>query len=362
MADNDLSDNNKCVKCKQICSEDYFKCDSCLNRIHRKCANLTPSEVKCMPLQKRVLLLICEECKMYIARMPHMIKLMEEMKRDIDAIRNDMRAPLPEKTYANVLQNGPNLKGKFKSSLPTIVIKPKVTQNTQKSKREIQNSINPANLNLGIKNLRETKQGSIVITCGTEQDMKLFKEEAEKKLNENYKIELSKKILPRIKIAGYSGDESIENLEEKIRKQNKWIDAADHLRITYIRRIKNKPNSTINAECSGSLFNKMLSYGKVYIGWESLPVYEDLTVSRCYKCQGFRHKSSNCNRAEVCGNCAGNHSTLGCERQIKKCINCKIANGSYNLQLNMDHSAIDPECPSLKYQLGLLQSKIDYNS
>lgn len=361
MANNDLSDS-KCVKCKQNCSEDYFKCDSCLNGIHKECANLTSSEVRCMPLQKRVLLLICDECKVFIARMPHMIKLMEEMKRDIDAIRNEMKTSLSMRSYATVLQNSPETKGKLKSSLPTIVIKPKVTQRTQKSKKEIQDSIDPAKLNLGIKNLRETKQGNIVITCDSEQDIKLIKEEAERKLKENYKIELPKKILPRIKIAGYSGDESIVTLEKKIRKQNKWIDTADHLKITYIRRIKNKPNSTIYAECSGSLFNKMLTYGKVYIDWERLPVYEDLTVSRCYKCQGFHHKSPNCTKTEVCGNCAGSHSTLACERQIKKCVNCKIANGKHNLQLNTDHSAFDPECPSLKYQLGLLQNKTDYNS
>ncbi|CAG9766012.1 unnamed protein product [Ceutorhynchus assimilis] len=232
-----------------------------------------------MPLQKRVLLLICEECKTFIARMPHMIKLMEEMKRDIEAIKSDMKTSLPNKSYATIIQNSPKIKER--TSLPTVVIKPKVAQNTQKSKKDIQDSINPAELKLGIRILKETRQGNIVVTCETEQDMKLFREEAEKKLNKNYKVELPKKNLPKLKIAGYSGDESIENLEEMIRKQNKWINTSVHLKVTYVRRIKNetknKPISTIYAETSGNLLERMLTYGKVYVDWQRLPVYEYLT-------------------------------------------------------------------------------------
>lgn len=103
MEGNEL-DDNKCVKCKQTCSEEYYKCDSCLHKIHKKCANINPSEVRCMPLQKRVLLLICDECRMFMARMPFMMKLLEEMRKDIDAMKLSFQGD----TYANVLQSNPN--------------------------------------------------------------------------------------------------------------------------------------------------------------------------------------------------------------------------------------------------------------
>lgn len=34
----------------------------------------------------------------------------------------------------------------------------------------------------------------------------------------------------------------------------------------------------------------LMSRKKVYIGWEHYPVYEDLSVLRCYKCQAYNHK------------------------------------------------------------------------
>lgn len=80
-------DQNTCIKCKQTCDEDFYKCDSCLKKIHKECSNLSSSEARCMPLQKRVLLFICEECRKFIARMPYIVKLIEDMKKDIEALK-----------------------------------------------------------------------------------------------------------------------------------------------------------------------------------------------------------------------------------------------------------------------------------
>src|SRR3978361_812977 len=133
MAGDDLSDS-KCVKCKQCCLDDYYNCDSCLNRIHKKWMNITPSEAKCMPLQRRVLLLICDECKIFVARMPFMMKLMEEMRRDIETIKSEIRSSKKE-TYSTVLHNGQIERVNNRTNLPSIVIKPKVAQNSQKSRK-----------------------------------------------------------------------------------------------------------------------------------------------------------------------------------------------------------------------------------
>ncbi|CAG9759826.1 unnamed protein product [Ceutorhynchus assimilis] len=298
MEGNELNED-QCVKCKNNCEEEYYNCDSCLKRIHRKCSNIAPSEARCMPLQKRMLLLICEECKSLIARMPFIIRMLEEIQRDVEALKTAR----PKESYAAaVVRNETNREGD-RTCLPTIIIKPKKNQNPQESKSEIQRSINPSTLKLGIRNIKETKQGNIVVKCDTEQDLKHFRREAEDKLGENYEMELPKKYLPKVKIAGYSGGEPLEIIEEKIRNQNKWINSTEGLKITYIKSKKNAENSTIYAECSGTLFNKMIAQGKIYINWQRLPVYEDLTVSRCFRCQGFNHKSAKCSMEQVCQLC-----------------------------------------------------------
>lgn len=354
------SENNECIKCKQECLEEFYSCDSCLGRLHKKCSNISPSETRCMPLQRRVLLLICEECKKMLARLPHMMKLIDEMKHDLENIKSSFQ----NKTYADALQtNNKCIDTNIKTTFPTIIIKPKKIQKSEETKRDIQTAINPANLNIGIRSLKETKQGNIVVKCETEQDLKQLKEETEKKLNVEYEVEIPKKTLPKIKIAGFTGDDTVEILENKIRKQNKWIITEDYLKILYVRKTKNKNGlSTIYAECSGRFLGKILNTGKVCIDWQRLPVYEDLSVSRCYQCQGFRHKSSKCTKEQVCGNCAGDHCTLDCECQIRRCINCIWANKNYKTQHTTNHSALDSECPSLKYHLGIMKSKTDYST
>lgn len=359
MEGNELNDPNlKCVKCKQTCEEEFYNCDSCLQRIHKKCSYITSSEVKCMPLQKRVLLLICEECKLFIARMPYMMKLIEEMKKDIEILKTANQ----NTTYASTLQGNINPKEDvIKKNPPTIIIKPKVPQDSGKSRKEIQASVNPTSLNVGIIGIRETKKGSVVVKCETEQEMTRLKKDVENRLKGKYEIELPKKTLPKIKISGYTGNKSANKLEETIRKQNNWIKPNDHLKVTFVRQHTNNSTSTIYAECSGSLCIKMINYKKLYIDWERLPVYEDLTLSRCYKCQGFHHKSNKCMKNQICGNCAGDHNTFGCKIENKKCINCVTANKQYKMQYGTNHTALDLNCPSLKYHMEVMKGRIDYS-
>lgn len=358
MEGNELDDN--CLKCEKICEEDqYFKCDSCLRKVHKLCINISTSETRCMPLQKRVLLFLCGGCKQLVARMPYMIKMMEEIKKDIELLKGSTTRG----SYAAAVQV-PNRTVTIANSvktLPTLIIKPKLPQGSGASMRDIQKSINPANLNVGIRNIRETKQGGIVVKCDTKQELERFKNEVLNKFNGKYETELPKKMLPKVKIIGYTGNESIECIEETIRKQNNWIDAKQHFKVTYVRK-QNKLNNVIYAECSGSLYFKMMEYKRLYINYERLPVYEDVGLSRCYGCQGFYHKSNKCTKTQHCGSCGEeDHITAECKNQNKKCINCSVANTQYKMQYDVHHAALDPICPSLKYHMELVRSKIDYN-
>ncbi|CAH1958143.1 unnamed protein product [Acanthoscelides obtectus] len=69
-----------------------------------------------------------------------------------------------------------------KPSLPTIIIRPKSQQNIGKNKEEVQRLINPCEINVGIRNIKETKKGNIVLKCDTEQELERLKKSAESKL------------------------------------------------------------------------------------------------------------------------------------------------------------------------------------
>lgn len=363
---------NSCTNCKQtIKEEQFYKCDLCIQSIHKNCASLSASEIKCMPLQKRLLILLCNECRELLAKTPLMLKQMEEIKTEIKSLMTEIKSlkndtdryntkGLENNLYAQVLRNRSEKYEENKGGLPSLIIKPKQKQKSEKTKKDLRNQIQPSQLKIGIKNMRETKQGGMVIKCSEKEDIKLLKQAAEDCLGKDYDIELPKLNLPKIKIVGYSGDKSPEELEDIIKQQNKWIEHKDKLKINYIRKNRGKHTSTIYSECSPELYWKMMDHKKLFIGWERCIVYENLAVTKCFKCQGYFHKSNNCENEISCEHCAGNHERKSCTTQIKKCKNCEIANIKYKLGHNVNHTASDPECPSTKYHLNLIRSKTDY--
>lgn len=221
-----------------------------------------------------------------------MLKQMEEIKTEIKSLMTEIKSlkndtdqyktkGLENNLYAQVLKSGSGKHNEEnKGSLPSLIIKPKQKQKSEKTKNDLRNQIQPSQLKIGIKNMRETKQGGMVIKCSEKEDIKLLKRAAEDCLGKDYNIELPKLNLPKIKIVGYSGDKSLEELEDIIKQQNKWIEHEDKLKINYIRKNKGKHTSTIYSECSPELYWKMMDHKKLFIGWESCTIYENLTVTK----------------------------------------------------------------------------------
>ncbi|CAG9769972.1 unnamed protein product [Ceutorhynchus assimilis] len=355
-----------CVKCEKSISDDCFECDCCLGRMHRTCALLGGSETKVMPLQKRVLMLICEKCKKYLIRMPYMIKMIDDLRDEIQELKSSIKngGTQQGETYAQILRKEGRIDNaqrvQINYSTPTLIIKPKAKQSSEKTKNELQTKINPVQLKVGIKNLKEANHGNVIVKCTTKQDIELFKNEAEKQLKGQYVIETPKLRMPRIKIVGYTGNKSAEEIEESIMVQNNWIKQNDKLKITYVKKNNSKNQSTVFGECSPELFSKMIDASKICIDWERFSVYEDLNITRCYNCQGYRHKGSTCNATQVCGNCSGEHDIKECSRQEKACGNCISANNQYNTKYDTNHAAFDASCPTTNYYLKIMRSRIDY--
>ncbi|KAG5883488.1 hypothetical protein JTB14_013132 [Gonioctena quinquepunctata] len=86
----------------------------------------------------------------------------------------------------------------------------------------------------------------------------------------------------------------MEEIDKVLHDQN---NINGDIKINYIKKNK-KVDKIIHCECSSASFKNLIGRGKVYIGWERYPVYEDLEVLRCYKCQEFHHSQQEC-RNEV---------------------------------------------------------------
>lgn len=360
-----VGNENSCTSCRESVADDqFYVCDSCLGKVHKGCLNLTASEIKCMPLQKRLLLLICTECRKLLARLPYIIKVLDEIKEDVEGLkqRNATQEVVhPSRTYAGAVQgDGVGARGGRVQNIPTLIIKPKNNQDVKQTREEIYRNVNPAELKVGIKSLRTTKQGGVVVKCATERELNIFKEAVGETLG-HYEVKVPELKPPKIKIVGYTGQKTAEEIEDSIRRQNDWVGKDDKLKITYMKRRSEKNVMTIFAECSPGLFHTMMDVKRMYIDWERCVIYEDLSVTRCFNCQGFNHKNSTCKSRRACKICSGEHDSSDCQDKIKKCINCVTANSSYRKKYDVNHTADDASCQSYCYQVEMLKSKINYN-
>lgn len=325
--------------------------------------------MKCVPLQKRLLNFNCKFCRnnnyiksllniiedkeTIIKNQDNVIKLLQE-KITLLEINNASSTPKP--LYADVLSNKNGIDSP--ENVPGVVIKPKNVQDSKKTRNDISKNIDLVNLKIGVKTVRNTNSGAVIIKCHTKRETEILEDAVANTLKDTYNVERTKMLKPRIKITNFNQDMPDADVEKSIIEQNSLM---DDFKVTYIKTGRSG-NKVVYGECSAFNFKKFMNMKKVCIGWERYPVYEDLNIPRCFKCQEFYHKKQNCTKDIICPICSENHEERECPKQRKLCTNCCNANNKYHLNYDTNHQVNDPECQTLQYHVKLRRSKIDYYS
>ena len=150
------------------------------------------------------------------------------------------------------------------------------------------------------------------------------------------------------------------DLIDTIKKQNKIaVNKECHMRIVkkIIKEKKNDKNQSerrgkekgsVIIEADEKTHEVLLNKEKLNVGWKKCPVFNHISVKRCFKCWGYYHIAKNCTRDETCYKCAGNHKATECKATKKKCVNCMFKIQTYNLKISDEHDALNPECPTFK--------------
>lgn len=358
----------ECAICKQVkiptketkCP--CFPCDVCKSIICIECSELSPTEIRWIPLQKKVLQFRCIKCRYEtieillntIKDKDNIIKLLEEK---IIVLENNIRETKQKPSYAEIVHtNRTESTIVMNRSYPEVVIKPIKRQDAAVTRKDIDGCIKPAEIKIGVQKVRTLDGGGLKIRCQSKQEADVLKEKVTEKLRQNYEVSSTKMRRPKIKITNFDQNMTEEEIKKCIFEQNQ-VDGE--VKITYIRRNKNG-SMTIFGECSAAAFRALMSAGKLYIGWGRYPIYEDLSILRCFRCQEFHHKQQVCQNERVCSYCSGDHEEHECTKIKKCCKNCLTANSKYKMKYDSDHSPTDPNCNSLKYYISVLKNKIDY--
>lgn len=360
---------------------DNVKCDGvCSRMVHAKCTGLTKTVIKAVNDVDN-LCYICNECKsdsfkainvklnkilsficIYDERVTRSEKnvsnLIEQVgeiktllsdnnvnKEDRRVIKNKKKA----QSYAEKVKMGNNESVVTKSS--------KSSQNSSATESELKNAIDPTRINIG--NLRKFPKGGIAIECKNVKDSSEVAKIVNEKMSDKYEVSMPELRNPRARIMGMDNELSEDELVKVIKRQNEHLADANMKVISIYNTKVNKWCAII--EFNSESFEKCMEINKLKVMWTLCRVTEDINVYRCFKCNGYNHKQSNCTNKVTCRLCAMNHHHSVCKSKKEECVNCKVSNDKLGLKLNTNHNATSEKCSVYKKRVETERRKIKYN-
>lgn len=248
-----------------------------------------------------------------------------------------------------------------------IVVKPKnPSQDSSKTKKTIEEKVEPSALGIGVSRINRVKEGGVVMHCSSQQDGESICEALRQQMGGDYSVIQPQKRNPRIKIVGVDrklADDG-EALMENIIAQN-HINTPNESRIMKIlRKYENrKGGMCVIIEVDPVTYSIICRKEALYVGWRSCRYYEHLNVVQCFGCWRFGHMARDCRNGEsVCPKCASkDHKSEDCQSAERVCVNCRYASETLRVpNIDLNHAAFDRNCMAYKKVCERQQQKIRY--
>lgn len=150
-----------------------------------------------MPLQKRLLIFSCNDCKEVMKRIPKLLILMEEVKKQLENVKdqnNQINPAIPTmstKKYSEAL----------------IVIHKDKKQYSTVTKKVIENQINPSTIGAQVSRVKYIRDGGVAISCTTKEDINNLSQNITQRMKDKYELKVPERKNPKLKIM---------NLEKKM--------------------------------------------------------------------------------------------------------------------------------------------------
>ncbi|XP_071440252.1 uncharacterized protein [Hetaerina americana] len=214
-------------------------------------------------------------------------------------------------------------------------------ETSDQTKDLIIEKVNPSKIGLKIKRIKRVANKGVCI----ESDSNLIEEKL-KTCDVFQKgqliIKKPEKRNPRIAVYSVKNDITEEQLQDCLKNQN---DLTEPALVKPLFRFGKRNEHVTNwvVELDPESRKVLMTFGKVFIGFNSCKISDHIHITRCFKCQGFGHLAKDCkNEKDCCSHCAGEHKFEDCAKEKENicCSNCKKANVQ-----DSKHSAGDWKCP-----------------
>lgn len=358
----------ECKICKEL--REVFKCDGCETSVCKHCGKLTSSEVKVLQLSNRVMKFHCPCCRgndsytllnRIIENKEEIIKsreeLIEMLRGEIEELKARKVEEVQRKSYRDAV---------VKAVGDVIVVKPKnSSQESSRTKRVIEEKIDPSVLGVGISRVKYVREGGIAIKCNGQQSSRNVCEKLQQQIGGEYEVQVPKRKNPKIKILNVDKKmlDDQEDLIEKIIIQNCIKTPDEHRIIKIVGGYENRAGKTCAVlEVDPTTYGYIKKKEILYIGWRAYRYIEHINVVQCYRCWKFGHMAKECKSEKgVCPKCAGDHKSDECQAVRKVCVNCRHASEVLKVpDLSLDHAAFDRKCVAYIKIYSRLQERVKY--
>jgi hypothetical protein len=293
---------------------------------------------------------------------------------NIEKQLQEMNQNLFNRSYSEALKSTPVLKMANKSQHVVIVRPDDKNIASTETEKLLKKTINPQQLKIGVKRVKNIRDGGVLIECRTEEECEKLSQEISSKTR-GLTTDRPKKREPKLVIKGVSSEIKDTQLIDEIITNNSVIhrfldgmtqkEIESHISLKFKFRKKSKTRDDMYCiQISPQLKTIINGCQTLFIGWNSCHFEDYLPITRCFNCNGFGHISNNCNQSYAsCGHCGGKHKTHECntDRSSSFCTNCDKFNKSKSQQiLDCKHSAFSSMCQSFLKVQEIVKSKINY--
>lgn len=312
-----------------------------------------------------------QSLKMKAVRAHSTIQALEE-KRDLSLRLQDLKVsigeslkPAKETSFADMVKKGTN---NFvqPANLSSVVIYPNDKLKTsEETKSLVQSIICPEQMKLHVRGLRKTKNGGVIISTDTKDDIEKLKKSVQL-TNSGLTINEPHKRKPRVVIIGVSSSMQEKEVFACLYHQNLADKLQDCSLEKFLTSIKlshksgKKDAETCNyiVEVSALIRKALITKDRVFVNWSSCPVRDFTLVTRCYKCQQYGHAAKSCREETyTCGHCGEQgHAIKECTKKTEepKCATC------LHFKKPNNHNTGAADCPAKLIAENRYINSIDY--
>lgn len=354
-------------------------CDYCDCWFHAGCTGLSASNYKHFKALGENSFWFCAADKEKVANFIKNHKVEEgsiaEMKSTIDEIKTEVlrisgTLKTSKNSFADVLKMNntqpSNSKVTFSRNTASkgIIVVPKCPNLTTSGDVEkmVKSKVDLVGIKTGVSKLKHIKNSGIFLATASNVDQ--LETEVRQKLGDDFKVYKPKTPTPQLIISGISREYKDDELWQEIKQTNPGFVEEDSLKVIHHRKKSNIARKTESwyyiVEVPPNTYKKMVDR-YLSLDFKDHFVRQYVDATRCYNCQQYNHKSTNCQSTPVCARCGRNHKTTDCVKNVSySCVNCKDANlrGS---RFNTNHSCGSSQCKVHQGILNARQSRTNLN-